>query len=131
MFAFPFARPDKALVSLVLEETLLTKEREKRDTLHFVHESRRKLDLIQRVYYRGAGKIAMETLKFDRVWSGGCRLEVVDGDVGTSSSITVPTCPTAPPPTSDVLPQFAKVPRILNPGSTREFVIGYVRKSAR
>ena len=111
---------------------MLTKEREKRDTLHFVHESRRKLDLIQRVYYRGAGNFPTETLKFDRVWSGGCRLEVVDEDVGTSSSIPRrPHMPHRSPPTSDVLPQFAKVPRILNPGSTREFVIGYVRKSAR
>ena len=77
---------------------MLTKEREKRDALHFVHESR-KLCLIQRVYYRGARKTAMETLEFDRVWSGGCRLEAVDGDVGTSSS--VPSVPRAPP-----LPMF-------------------------
>ena len=111
---------------------MLTKEREKRDASHFVHESQRKLDLIQRVYYRGARKFPMKTLKFGRVWSGGCRLEVVDGDVGTSSG--VPLSPHAPPlhlQLPDVLPQFAKVPRILNPGSTREFVIGYVRKSAR
>ena len=46
----------------------------------------------------------------------------------------VPPSPHAPPPHlqfPDVLPQSAKVPRILNLDSTREFVIGYVRKSAR
>ena len=77
---------------------MLTKECEKRDASNFVHESQRKLDLIQRVYYRGARKFPMKTLKLGRVWSGGCRLEVVDGDVGTSSG--VPLSPHAPPPIS-------------------------------
>ena len=110
---------------------MLTKERGKRDALHFVHESR-KLCLIQRVYYRGARKTAMETLEFDRVWSGGCRLEAVDGDVGRwrcrhfVKRPKRPMRPTAP----DVLPQFANMPRILNPDSTRESVMGYVRRSA-
>jgi hypothetical protein len=51
-----------------------------------------------------------------------------DGDVGISSSVpSVPTRPTAP----DVLPQFANMPSILNPDSTRESVMGYVRRNAR
>ena len=69
----------------------------------------------------------METLEFDRVWSGGCRLEAVDGDVGTWRCRHFVKRPKRP----DVLPQFANMPRILNPDGTRESVMGYVRRSAR
>jgi hypothetical protein len=76
----------------------------------------------------------METLEFDGVWSGGCRLEVVDGDVGRWRCRHFvkrpPHAPLLHLQLPDVLPQFANMPR-LNPDSTREFVMGYVRRSAR